>query len=193
MTGAGGYLQNYVNGYAGLRYTGDGLALRPVLPPHGCESLALRGTTLIGPHRPPRLTPVHAPPVRPWPRSRPAFAPRSAPPRTAFAWPVWCALRGVLYLMVLSMSASSRWCVSRGLGCARTVILSGLSLAGRRVTVLYTGTVLTATLTDGGAGPLSIGVVGGGAPTTLVVGVPKTFPIPKPGQTVFAIKPLGKL
>ena len=64
MTGAGGYLQNYVNGYAGLRYTGDGLALRPVLPPHGCESLALRGTTLIGlsarPVSPPSTPPPSA-------------------------------------------------------------------------------------------------------------------------------------
>ena len=46
ITGAGGYLQNYINGYAGLRYTEDGLTLRPVLPPHGCASLALRGIAL---------------------------------------------------------------------------------------------------------------------------------------------------
>jgi trehalose/maltose hydrolase-like predicted phosphorylase len=48
ITGAGGYLQNYINGYAGLRYTDAGLTLRPVLPPHGCESLALRGLALAG-------------------------------------------------------------------------------------------------------------------------------------------------
>ena len=35
ITGAGGYLQNVVNGYLGLRYTKDGLDLRPVLPPNG--------------------------------------------------------------------------------------------------------------------------------------------------------------
>ena len=39
---AGGYLQNYINGYAGLRYTREGLNLRPVLPPHGVTSLKLR-------------------------------------------------------------------------------------------------------------------------------------------------------
>lgn len=48
ITGAGGYLQNFVNGYAGLRYTKDGLTLRPVVPPNGCTSLALRGLSLAG-------------------------------------------------------------------------------------------------------------------------------------------------
>ena len=105
IAGAGGYLQNFVDGYAGLRYTRDGITLRPVLPPHSCESLALRG----------------------------------------------------------------------------------LSLAGRRVTILYTGTELTASLTDGSAGPLSIGIVGGDVPVVLAVGVPKTFPIAQPGRTVFSV------
>lgn len=48
ITGAGGYLQNYVNGYAGLRYSADGVTLRPVVPPNGCTSLALRGLSLAG-------------------------------------------------------------------------------------------------------------------------------------------------
>ena len=46
ITGAGGYLQNYVNGYAGLRYTTAGLTLRPVVPPHSVTSLKLRGLSL---------------------------------------------------------------------------------------------------------------------------------------------------
>eukprot|EP01048_Picozoa_sp_COSAG05_P011433 COSAG05_NODE_1077_length_5955_cov_2.032787_2_plen_118_part_00 len=48
MQGAGGYLQNYINGYMGLRYTREGLNLRPVLPPHGVTSLTLRGLSLAG-------------------------------------------------------------------------------------------------------------------------------------------------
>ena len=46
ITGAGGYLQNYVNGYAGVRYSDAGLSFRPCLPPHGVTSLTLRGLSL---------------------------------------------------------------------------------------------------------------------------------------------------
>ena len=46
ITGAGGYLQNYINGYAGVRYTKEGMNLRPVLPPHSVTSLKLRGLSL---------------------------------------------------------------------------------------------------------------------------------------------------
>jgi trehalose/maltose hydrolase-like predicted phosphorylase len=48
ITGAGGYLQNYLNGYAGLRYTKEGMNLRPVVPPHAVTSLKLRGLSLVG-------------------------------------------------------------------------------------------------------------------------------------------------
>ena len=48
ITGAGGYLQNYINGYAGLRYTEKGLTLRPVVPPHSVTSMKLRGLSLVG-------------------------------------------------------------------------------------------------------------------------------------------------
>ena len=48
ITGAGGYLQNVVNGYLGLRYTKRGLDLRPVLPPHGVTSVKLRALSLAG-------------------------------------------------------------------------------------------------------------------------------------------------
>ena len=48
ITGAGGYQQNVVNGYLGLRYTKDGVDLRPVLPPHGVTSVKLRGLSLAG-------------------------------------------------------------------------------------------------------------------------------------------------
>ena len=48
ITGAGGYLQNFVNGYAGLRYTKEGITLRPVVPPHAATSLKLRGLSLAG-------------------------------------------------------------------------------------------------------------------------------------------------
>eukprot|EP01052_Picozoa_sp_SAG31_P054077 SAG31_NODE_14191_length_822_cov_1.275242_2_plen_145_part_00 len=48
ITGAGGYLQNFVYGYAGLRYTKYGLNLRPVLPPHSVKSMKLRGLSLAG-------------------------------------------------------------------------------------------------------------------------------------------------
>jgi len=48
ITGAGGYLQNFINGYAGLRYTKEGLNLRPVLPPHNVSSMKLRGLSLAG-------------------------------------------------------------------------------------------------------------------------------------------------
>ena len=46
ITGAGGYLQNYVFGYAGLRYDDAGASLAPVLPPHGVTSLKLRAVSL---------------------------------------------------------------------------------------------------------------------------------------------------
>lgn len=46
ITGAGGYLQNIINGYLGLRYTSEGLNLRPVLPPHGVTSVKLRALSL---------------------------------------------------------------------------------------------------------------------------------------------------
>ena len=48
ITGAGGYLQNVVNGYLGLRYTPEGLNMRPVLPPHGVKSVKLRALSLAG-------------------------------------------------------------------------------------------------------------------------------------------------
>ena len=48
ITGAGGYLQNVVNGYLGLRYTPEGLNMRPVLPPHGVKSVKLRALLLAG-------------------------------------------------------------------------------------------------------------------------------------------------
>ena len=48
ITGAGGYLQNYLNGYAGVRYSDAGISLKPYLPPHGVTSLALRGLFLSG-------------------------------------------------------------------------------------------------------------------------------------------------
>jgi trehalose/maltose hydrolase-like predicted phosphorylase len=46
ITGAGGYLQNIINGYFGLRYTPEGLNLRPVLPPHGVTAVKLRALSL---------------------------------------------------------------------------------------------------------------------------------------------------
>ena len=46
ITGAGGYLQNFVFGYAGLRYDDAGASLQPVLPPHGVTSLKLRAVSL---------------------------------------------------------------------------------------------------------------------------------------------------
>ena len=48
ITGAGGYLQNVINGYLGLRYTKAGLDLRPVLPPHGVTAVKLRALALAG-------------------------------------------------------------------------------------------------------------------------------------------------
>ena len=48
ITGAGGYLQNTINGYLGLRYTSEGLDLRPILPPHGVTSVKLRALSLAG-------------------------------------------------------------------------------------------------------------------------------------------------
>lgn len=46
VTGAGGFLQNFVFGYAGLRYDDAGASLQPVLPPHGVTSLKLRAVAL---------------------------------------------------------------------------------------------------------------------------------------------------
>ena len=46
ITGAGGYLQNYINGYAGLKYTDEGFTMRPCVPPHGVTGMTLRGLTL---------------------------------------------------------------------------------------------------------------------------------------------------
>lgn len=45
---AGGYLQNFVNGYAGLRYTDSKMSLQPNLPPHGATALVLRGLAYAG-------------------------------------------------------------------------------------------------------------------------------------------------
>lgn len=46
ITGAGGYLQNFINGYAGLQYTDHGFSMRPCLPPHGVAALTLRAVAL---------------------------------------------------------------------------------------------------------------------------------------------------
>ena len=46
ITGAGGFLQNFIYGYAGVRYTDEGITMRPLLPPHGISSLTLRGLAL---------------------------------------------------------------------------------------------------------------------------------------------------
>ena len=46
ITGAGGFLQNLVFGYAGLRYDDAGASLAPLLPPHGVTSLKLRAVSL---------------------------------------------------------------------------------------------------------------------------------------------------
>eukprot|EP00041_Stephanoeca_diplocostata_P025008 m.645286 g.645286 ORF g.645286 m.645286 type:complete len:149 (+) comp22651_c0_seq7:2181-2627(+) len=47
ITGAGGYVQNYIFGYAGLRYNrapaAVGMTIHPYLPPHNVTSLKLRG------------------------------------------------------------------------------------------------------------------------------------------------------
>jgi hypothetical protein len=48
ITGAGGYLQNFVYGYAGLRYTDGGLRVQPVLPPHNITSMKLRAVAFAG-------------------------------------------------------------------------------------------------------------------------------------------------
>ena len=48
LTGAGGYLQNIVNGYAGLRYDAEGLRLLPLLPPDGVSSVTLRAMSFAG-------------------------------------------------------------------------------------------------------------------------------------------------
>eukprot|EP00051_Salpingoeca_urceolata_P014845 m.189431 g.189431 ORF g.189431 m.189431 type:complete len:834 (-) comp18207_c0_seq1:34-2535(-) len=48
ITGAGGYLQNFVFGYGGLRYTAAGLTMQPVLPPHGVDFVRLRSVSLGG-------------------------------------------------------------------------------------------------------------------------------------------------
>jgi hypothetical protein len=48
ITGAGGFLQNWLFGYAGLRYTATGLLLKPVMPPLGLESVRLRGLAFAG-------------------------------------------------------------------------------------------------------------------------------------------------
>jgi trehalose/maltose hydrolase-like predicted phosphorylase len=48
LTGAGGYVQNIVNGYAGLRYSAAGLRLLPLLPPDGVSSVVLRGMSFAG-------------------------------------------------------------------------------------------------------------------------------------------------
>lgn len=59
ITGAGGYLQNMINGYMGLRYTHEGLDLRPVMPPHGTTSFKLRGLSLAGSRLDVHLQPGH--------------------------------------------------------------------------------------------------------------------------------------
>jgi len=45
LTGAGGFLENIVFGYGGLRYTDAGLTLAPSLPPNGVTSLTIRGVS----------------------------------------------------------------------------------------------------------------------------------------------------
>ena len=39
-------VQNYVNGYAGLKYTDQGFVMQPCLPPHGVTALTLRNLAL---------------------------------------------------------------------------------------------------------------------------------------------------
>ena len=48
LTGAGGYVQNVVNGYAGLRYSAEGLRVLPVLPPDGVTKVVLRAVSYAG-------------------------------------------------------------------------------------------------------------------------------------------------
>jgi galactosylceramidase len=47
LTGSGGYIQNLIFGYAGIRYLDNGgLTFRPCVPPHGITSMTLRGLAL---------------------------------------------------------------------------------------------------------------------------------------------------
>ena len=48
LTGAGGFLENFVFGYGGVHYSGDGLSLSPSLPPGGATGLTLRGVAFAG-------------------------------------------------------------------------------------------------------------------------------------------------
>lgn len=48
ITGAGGYLQNWVYGYGGVRYTARALVLAPVLPEMGVTQVVLRGLAYAG-------------------------------------------------------------------------------------------------------------------------------------------------
>ena len=46
ITGAGGYVQNILFGYGGVRYDERGLSVRPTLPPGGVTELKLRRVAL---------------------------------------------------------------------------------------------------------------------------------------------------
>jgi hypothetical protein len=48
LTGAGGFLENLVFGYGGLRYSAAGLSIGASLPPHGTSQLTLRGIAFAG-------------------------------------------------------------------------------------------------------------------------------------------------
>jgi len=48
ITGAGGYVQNVLYGYAGLQYLRGGMALTPLLPPNGVTRLVLRALSFAG-------------------------------------------------------------------------------------------------------------------------------------------------
>jgi len=48
LTGAGGYLQNLIYGYGGLRYAEDELSVRPLLPPDSVTALRLRAVAFMG-------------------------------------------------------------------------------------------------------------------------------------------------
>ena len=46
--GAGGFLENIVFGYMGLRYEPSGLSIAPSLPPYNVSELTLRGVAFAG-------------------------------------------------------------------------------------------------------------------------------------------------